>query len=57
MAMSHDFDEEWRHKKRCRKELPVIVFGKRDGGRSVGSFGTAVNPTSIAAMEVTDMIK
>ena len=57
--MFHDFDEVCRHEDRCDKYPPIVVSGKRYGGRSGGGggcAGTVSKPAAGSAMEVTDTI-
>ena len=54
--MFYDFDEACPHKERFSKDLPVIIYRKRDGFKSGGCIVTATKPASGADMEVTYLI-
>ena len=54
MAMFHNFNEVCHQKYICIKETPVIIYGKRSGGRSEGCFGTNSKPAGRYDTEVTN---
>ena len=56
MEIFRDFDDAWSHKDRCSMRPPVIISGKRAGGRSRGRVGNAVNTSYGAYTEVADTI-
>ena len=43
-----------RHEERSINNPPVILSGKRDGGRSGSCIDNTSNPISVSAMEFTD---